>query len=384
MALTDVYISPDGAGLKDGSSVANALQAIDSGDWSTDIEGLDRADKRFIFLEGTYNCTSTLVFTGSAPLDTTPNQWVGAKSDGTILRPKFTESGLRLDLTNYPKFVMSSNSAIVTTATNTSYKCLSFENTNASYSQANGIFGAAVNQQVFLGCRFKAAPANNNAVIFKSQTTNLSMCELEATTTQYMSIYINTASNAVAVTNCRVIGGGDSSGSGDGNGIEYSGSSRFGHNVYDTVICNVHGNGIAFTNSNTRNRYHVSNNTIVNCGNNGIAAATAVDATPGTSEFNNNIIFGCGNIGMKAGSGLDRQQGMQLAAMGANTSGNFDQMDSYEDMVDVVAMSTDGSDFVDYASNDFRIKRTSSLYKILGSQNIGAVQNEDYEFTSVS
>ena len=76
MALTDVFISPAGAGDESGSSVANALPAISSGDWSTDIEGLDRANKRFVFLTGTYNCTTKLTFSGTAPNVQSPNQWV--------------------------------------------------------------------------------------------------------------------------------------------------------------------------------------------------------------------------------------------------------------------------------------------------------------------
>ena len=76
MALTDVFISPAGAGDNSGSSVANALPAISSGDWSTDIEGLDRANKRFVFLTGTYNCTTKLTFSGTAPNVQSPNQWV--------------------------------------------------------------------------------------------------------------------------------------------------------------------------------------------------------------------------------------------------------------------------------------------------------------------
>ena len=67
MALTDVFISPAGRD-NSGSSVANALPAI-SGDWSTNIEGLDRANKRFVFLEGTYNERLSRTFTGSAPTD---------------------------------------------------------------------------------------------------------------------------------------------------------------------------------------------------------------------------------------------------------------------------------------------------------------------------
>ncbi len=70
MALTDVFISPAGAGDNSGSSVANAVPAIDSNDWSSEIAALDRANKRFVFLGGTYTVGSKLAFTGSAPSDT--------------------------------------------------------------------------------------------------------------------------------------------------------------------------------------------------------------------------------------------------------------------------------------------------------------------------
>ena len=75
-------------------------------------------------------------------------------------------------------------------------------------------------------------------------------------------------------------------------------------------------------------------------------------------------------------------QGTQLIAVGSNTSGNFNNLDSHEDAIDAINITT--GDFVDYANKDFRIKRTSSLYKIFGTTNMGGVQNEDYEFTSVS
>ena len=67
--------------------------------------------------------------------------------------------------------------------------------------------------------------------------------------------------------------------------------------------------------------------------------------------------------------------------MGENTA-NFSNMDSYEDMIDVVAITS--ADFVDYANDDFRIRRDSAIYKILGDKNMGALQNEDFEFASVS
>ena len=71
MALTDVFLSPSGAGDEDGSSVANALPVIEDGgggdDWAPDFLALDRANKRFVFLTGTYNVQTKATFSGSAP-----------------------------------------------------------------------------------------------------------------------------------------------------------------------------------------------------------------------------------------------------------------------------------------------------------------------------
>ena len=380
MALTDVFISPAGAGDNSGSSVANALPAISSGDWSTNIEGLDRANKRFVFLEGTYNVTTKLTFTGSVPTDEQPNQWVGAKSDGTILRPKFDETGLRLDLTNYPLFVCSANVQMIDTEEHTYYKCLSFENTNASYSQGSIIEATSgdVDSQGWFGCNFKAAPADTSAVIMIAATNSYHTCVFEATTNNFDKI-INVTNNA-RVHNCRIIGGGTSSGSGNGDGAALSSqSSQFA----DCLITNCHGKGIHITAANAKVNINFGNCTIVNNGGDGIDTDMGQPNNSSIVAFGDaNIIFGNGGAGLRANAADDRQPGFQILAMGDNSGGNFVDMDSYEDMIDVITVTT--ADFVDYANLDYRIKRTSTLYKIFGTRNIGAIQNEDFEFVSVS
>ena len=65
MAITDVYFSPSGAGLADGSSAANAYAAVNSGSWHTNVSGTDCEGKRFIFLAGTYSVDNQLTFTGT-------------------------------------------------------------------------------------------------------------------------------------------------------------------------------------------------------------------------------------------------------------------------------------------------------------------------------
>ena len=384
MALTDVFISPTGAGDEDGSSVANALIGVEDGgggsDWSADLISQDRANKRFIFLEGTYNVQTKLTFTGSAPTDEQPNQWVGAKSDGTILRPKFDETGLRLDLTNYPKFVCSANVQMIDTEENTYYKCLSFENTNASYSQGSIIEATStdVDQQMWFGCNFKAAPASTSSEVMLANGTNYHTCVFEATTKNFDRI-LDVRANC-RIDNCRIIGGGTSSGSGNGDGVTLlSHTSQF----VDCVITNCHGKGIHITTTNGKVNINFANCTIVNNGGDGID--TDQDAAMGTNLTSNgeaNLIFGNGGVGLRADANDDRQAGFQLLAMGSNAGGNFVDMDSYEDMIDVIAVTT--ADFFDYANNDFRIRRDSTLYKLFGDRNMGAIQNDDFELVSVS
>jgi len=379
MSLTDIFISPAGAGDNSGSSVANALPAISSGDWSTGIEALDRAGKRLVWLAGTYDCTTTLEMSGSVPTDESPCQWVGADADGNILRPKFDETGLRLDLTNYPKIVCSANTTMYAQEEHTFYKCISFENTNTSYSQG-GIVDATtadIDNQYWFGCNFKAAPGNANSEVMVTNNCSFHTCVFEATVKNFDRI-VDMRSNSHLV-NCRIIGAGTGAGTGDGDGVTATTTTA---KVIECVICNVHGDGYFSSNTNTRVQPHCENCTIINCGVNGMAMATPTSSNaslPGS--INNNIIFNCANSGMKCNAADDRQSGCHIVAMGSNGT-NLENFDDYEDMIDVIPITT--ADFVDYDNNDFRIRRDSVLYKFYGTKNFGAIQNEDYEFVGVS
>jgi len=387
MALTDVFISPAGAGDNSGSSVANALPAISSGDWSTNIEGLDRANKRFVFLTGTYDCTTKLTFSGSAPTSTQPNQWVGADSSGNILRPKFQESGLFLDLTDYPLFVCSANTAMVDAEENTYYKCLSFENTNTSYSQI-GVFEsqtADVDQQHWVGCNFKCLARNTSAHCATITTAAYHDCVFQITDTARSEFdAVVKATTNVSLDNCRIIGP-----AGKGDGTVAAGGDQGGlyltaltGRVRDCIIFNVKGQGIKQDSTSVKTDLDVANCTICKVGGSGVDATGASSQLPGKGSLQGCIIFDCGDHGIDANADDSRQSGAQILAMGSNTNGNFSNMDSYEDMIDVIAITT--ADFVDYDNDDFRIRRDSPLYKFYGTRNLGAVQNEDFEFASVS
>ena len=387
MALTDVFISPAGAGDNSGSSVANALPAISSGDWSTNLEGLDRANKRFVFLTGTYDCTTKLTFTGSVPSSTQPNQWVGADSSGNILRPKFEETGLRLITTDYPKFVCSANTAMFDTEENTYYKCLSFENTNTSYSQTSIIETTTgdVDQQLWVGCEFKAKARNTSAKIMTGTNCGFSHCVFEfndAAQSTYDQVFKGT--NNVHLSHCRIIGPcgpGEVqlAGGGDQVGIELTALTG---KIRNCVITRCNGHGVHLDTTSNKADIDIAFCTICHIGGDGVNTDNNTSATPGKGSLEGCIIFDCTGDGINTNADDSKQAGAQILAMGDNDSGNFNNMDSYEDMIDVIPITT--ADFVDYANKDYRISRSSTLYKFYGTENFGAIQNEDFEFVSVS
>jgi hypothetical protein len=376
MALTDVYISPSGAGDNSGSSVANALPAVSSGDWSTNIKGLTRADRRFIFLEGTYNVSSELVFTSSDPTIADPNIWVGAKSDGTLLEPQFDETGMHLVTDNYPKIINSANSNLIDTSATEVFKCIYFENTNSSRNGylINNVFNEAKNIS-FIGCYGKITPNGSNSIIFQVWGGTALMCEAVMNGTNYGKIIHAGGTNQSAVINCRVYGGGKS-GSSDGRGIELG---TLNDSVIETLIYNVHGPAIYDGTSNDRNS-NMINCTVISVGGDGHNTSVGVDDQRGTS-IHGNIFFDVDGDGVVAKTNDDDIVIASFNAFGDIGGSNFVNLDSYESMATIGNKTVSESDFVDFANQDFRIRRSSPLYKgIGGTRNFGAIQNQDFEF----
>ena len=172
--------------------------------------------------------------------------------------------------------------------------------------------------------------------------------------------------------------GAGTSGSGNGNGVKFDTISPI---VVNCVIDNLHGNGISDqSTTNNRNGTFFSN-TITRMGGNGIDSDAAAQ-TQGGVMVENNVIYDVGGYAVTANANdADRLLGSQIG-IGDATSGNFQNLDEYENLFEVVTVAT--TDFVDYANQDYRIRRDSALYKRRGGLNLGAIQNEDYEFVSVS
>ena len=385
MALTNVYYSPSGAGSQDGSSAANAKAAITGTSWTTAIEGETRQNTRWIFLAGTYTCNEELVPTSTDPNADNPHFWVGADASGNLLEPKWSDdSQAHLDTTDYPVIVRTNNGGIYDSAGgSTIYKCLHFENTSSSYNQGsvlNSVFAEAIRQLfvgVFMRAPVNSSASNNNARVHSNFGAKSIKCEFVMLGTKYDCIVQHGGTNQSSLYDCRIYGS-NTSGSGNGNGVK---SDTNTPQIILCVIDNVHGDGISDQSTTENKNGNFTNNTITRCGANGIDSGGAAQ-TLGGLQVENNLIFDVGGFALVANANDDdRLLGSQIA-IGDATSGNFSNLDEYENCFTVTAVAT--SDFVDYSNQDYRIRRDSALYKFNKGLNLGALQNEDFEFVSVS
>jgi len=387
MALTNVFYSPSGAGSQDGSSAANAKAALTGTSWTTDIEGETRQNTRWVFLAGTYTCTEELQPTSTDPNADNPHFWVGADASGNLLEPKWSDdSQAHLDTTDYPKIIRTNNGTIFDGAgTSTVYKCLHLENTSTSYNQGgvlNSTFSESLrnfHHGLFMRAPANASASNNNSRVHSNFGAKCVMCEFVHLGTKLDCIVNNAGTHYSTLINCRLYGSG-TSGSGNGNGVKCDTISPI---IINCVIDNLHGNGISDQSTTEGRNGTFFANTITRMGGNGVDSAGAAQSQGGVL-VENNIVYDVGGFAVTANANDDdRLLGSQIA-IGDATSGNFSNLDEYENLFTVTAVAT--TDFVDYANQDYRIRRDSALYKKTeaGNLNLGAIQNEDFEFISVS
>lgn len=383
MAITDVYYSPNGAGDEDGSSAANAYPATSSGSWASEITGEDTEGKRFIFLAGTYEVDNSLTFTGT-PTKDNPFFWVGADASGNVITtPAWEdEKRLRIDATNIPKFEMTANNMFFTAKKEfMNFTNCSFEVTSGTFNKQGVIDNDAVNHTTWYGIRIKAAANHASGYLLRADRCFINSCSLESTTNKFDSL-LRLQSTTGNVINSSFIGASTTSagGSYDGNGIQFT---QYEISCSSNIIWKVPGNGLQFSTSAQDFVCRVKNNTIVDVGNNGIGLATGVDDKG--SYLASNLLYGIGNNGVAANASDSDVIIIQDMAIGDVTGVNYNNLDDYDAYADLTTVAAAEADFYDYTNGDFRIKRTSSLYKgTPAGDNYGALQNEDYEFVAVS
>ena len=404
----EIFLSPAGAGSKDGSSVANAFQAIDSNDWSSGYLALDRQRVRFNFLPGTYNVASTAIYTGTTPDDDNPNMWRGCSGDGTPLTdhglPKFDASGMSLDVSNYPKFNVTFSGSMTRSDQHTFIHCLNIHNTatqavfggsvfgNGRNSDNNGFQGAA--RRVFYGVRMECDnPNQTNLEMFYSPLGNMTMCEGRfnegSFSGKYKSVFRANGSFYTSFDTCVAVGNGTSAGAAPdsigGSRTAFLTGEPHANNVVNCIGYNHGGHFLHMgtSSSTTRQNLLFCNNTGISCGGHFMDSTGEVSDENVAESFNANLCYKMGGkVFRDANNNPNTDHGNFFEIAYGDVGGTFENLAQLPTR-EVTGVSA--SDFVDFANQDFRIRRDSSLYKgTLANRNFGALQNEDFEFVSVS
>ena len=406
----ELFLSPEGAGSKDGSSVENAFQAIDSNDWSSGYLALDRQKVRFNFLPGTYNVASTAIYTGTTPYSDNPNMWRGCSADGTPLTdhglPKFDETVMSLDVSNYPKFNMTNSASITRSNSYTFIHCLNIHNTasqcnfggsifgNGRNSDNNGFQGAA--RRVFYGVKMEVDnPNNNNLELFYSPLGNMTMCEGRFHPTiyagRYKSVFRANGSFYTSFDTCVAVGHGQTAGAAPDDISGANAMSAFvtgephANNVVNCIGYNHGGHFLHMgtSSSTTRQNLLFCNNTGIYLGGHFIDSSGEVSDENVAESFNANLCYKIGGKVFRdanANPNTDYSNLFEIAY--GDVGGTFENLSQLPTR-EISGVSA--SDFVDFDNQDFRIRRDSPLYKgTLARRNFGALQNEDFEFVSVS
>ena len=351
MAITTRYFSTASAGVGDGTTWANRAALLDgSGYLSSIITGFDfTSNALFCHVgPGTYTLGQSLTNTlFTKPMTTlTPLFLHGCDSNGNLLQPKNTAwkssmapwSSDGIPYLNFGSLYLSS-------LTNTFYYHI-----NASGSR-NGYVLTSITYAEW--CKFYQTGSGTASYIAGTIQPILN-CVFDSTgATGYQAIM----QPAAPLYNCKIIGPGPSVGSGTRAGISAA-------TFYDIVNCHVTGvggHGIRLPATANSRRCSMFNNTITNCGGDGISMENTISPVTARSDISRCIITGCGGYGINANSTIITS--VNSCRLRDNTSGNINGIGNFR--TDLNNNETAGSDTNEYTAPslyDYSIKPTSYLW----------------------
>lgn len=369
MAVVTRWFSTVAAGAGDGTSWANRAALLPSGNWSSIITGFNFAgsDSLHCLLgPGTYSCSQSLASTLFTNVPTVLNNLslLPCDSSGSLIRTwdsSWVSSQPAWDSSTMPVIQTSTNISTIA-GINIFIEGIKFV--------ATGRTGGAVHEstssqsQFISNCVFEnQASGSSVRAGFFSAATNVSNTIYKCSGTAYSSV-LRIVNTGVLLENCRIEGNKSAT---SGNRHGYDNSSGQAQTIFNrcTVINNV-GNGFDFnvgqnqSGLSTLNRCLVANND----GHGVIGYSVATKQTVGNlRRFDKTVIVN--NGGWAVNQQTDYQIHTYISCrMRNNASGKFSLGGTgnfYEIDPDDSA-GTDADEFVDAASGDYRIKKTSSLW----------------------
>jgi len=251
MAATDMYVTPAGAGTKDGTTWANAMGL---GEWETDLETNAEAGDRYFVAGGTYTLTQDI----STALDGTsalPIQIIGVKSGTTNEPPVHSDhaDGAARPLIAATSWAFTFDDYWI------------FQNLRLTITSIFGLYLGTY--CIVQNCDINQSGAATRYAIYDTSDSKIIGCELQAVNGRA----IRTASTIIIASYLH-----------DSVAGVYAGAdiTLLVNSIIDTCTKGIDGN--------TRNRVIGVGNTIYNCSSMGISGTTGKNAC-----FINNILDAC-------------------------------------------------------------------------------------------
>jgi hypothetical protein len=360
MAVITKYFSTNGTG--DGSTYANRAALFNSGNWSTEITGVNYSNDTLIcFVEpGTYTCNQTLdssIFTNPPTTNGLSALVFIAAKEGEVWqdpRPDWNCCEPEWDTTDMP-FIQGSGLALVTLGSSYFY----------GFNFESAIADALIRNASFNRCRFEnlggVGTLNNTAGVFGPGLFINSFIKMSSSRWNYG--LQPAASNPSNINNVR-ISGVNLSTSGNPSKRGLSGTSNGRYSFGNICINNTLVGSSWSPAGNTSTKASFNNLTIDNC-TTGISIVLGTNVEPGfLININDCIITNC-TTGINSPTRIISSIRNRLRN---TTNYNVPTNSIISDALNFVHSATNDEDYHNYTIGDLRPNRNS----IIANTNIGA------------
>jgi len=365
MALITRYFSTTGAGTEDGTSWANRAAFYSAGTCSSIITSFNFAgsDSLEVRLGAGTHSTSNNSFTSAlftnAPRPANPLTIYGCDSNGDrIIPPVWNCCQGPLPVSNFPLWDLGTGSVSLA---NIIIACVSLQNNSASGTvNASGTFNLG-NGMSLEFCKVENSGGQSAAF---GTTATAHSCHFKTTATTYGNVV---AGGAIHVQNCRIEGNPGAT-SGNRRGIEGTVAGIL-RPASKNCILDCPGSAIINTNGSAGNGLVATEFTIVNCATVNGAAIDCPNPPSGVAATGHNVVYSKNCFIANCGLGISTvNTAARLFNNRLRNTSNYSIPTNSIVANDYVAAGSDTDEFVDAASGDYRIKKTS----IYWGKNLGA------------
>lgn len=368
MAVVTRYFSTTSSGAGDGTTWADRAALFSSGNWSSVMTGFSFAGSDSLHCRigpGTYSCGQMLSSALFASIPGIVNNLsvLPCNSSGSLIRtwnPSWVSSQPVWDESTMP-IIQSTTNIVTIGGLALTVEGIKFRATSRSGAIHDNIGG---NMQSFYNCVFENAANSSNAMACNVSSSNqFYNCVFKCTGTAYDAV-LRIINTALILVNCRIEGNPSAS---SGNRDGFNNNSGNATHIFDRcTFINNPGSGVDFVpGSSSSGLSGFFQCLIANNGGDGVTGNTSASksTSQGFRKFDKTIIVNNGGWAVNQQTNFDihnysgcRMRNNASGKFSLGGTGNFYEIDPDD------SAGTDADEFVDAASGDYRIKKTSLLW----------------------